>query len=429
MDIIYIGHFHSARYTHAVRVITNAASGAFQAETAAAQNDNTQYFDAACTLAFTRARAGVCCRSCSSNARLLCACVRSDADFNGDSLPDLMLANVVSDHQLFFSGSIVANVTLNNPNKGNANPIANQYNLWESKPVAIAVGDTDGDGDTDIVVAPGVQLFLNDGSGNFTEATSTLNIAYTGTPASNTNIVTVALGDLNGDGSLDLVLGSGAVYLNDGTGTFVAGAGVAFDVHPVAIGIAELTGDAHLDLIRVRTSTMSTEATTCYVDNTAAFIPCTTGCSANVACTTSISLKVLELYVGAGDGTFIAQSGSATLASLQTGAFSGALFSGDGSDFYNKQVSLGDLDADGDLDLFTGISIAVNQNDGTWAIGSSSNGVYLVADANAGDAAGVPYCTASALADFDGDGVKHLLSGTPTARAAAARELTLLLYL
>lgn len=93
----------------------------------------------------------------------------------------MLLVNVASDHQVFLSGSTVASLTLPNPSKGTANPSSNLDSQWEGKPVATAVGDIDGDGDADIIVAPGLQLFTNDGYAAFTEATSTLNIAYIGT--------------------------------------------------------------------------------------------------------------------------------------------------------------------------------------------------------------------------------------------------------
>lgn len=192
-------------------------------------------------------------------------------------------------------------------------------------------------------------------------------------------------GSVTGDGSLDLVLGSGAVYLNNGAGAFTiaVGAGVVFDSHPVAIMVAELTGDAHLDLIRLQAS-----GGACF----------DTVAGNSVTCGT-----VVKLYVGAGDGSFTPQSSMSTgaLHSLQSSLWQNA------DETVSKQVSLGDLDGDGDLDFFTGAQIAVNQNDGSWAVGSSYNGVYLVADSNAPDLAGQKQ-TSSLLADFDGDGMERL---------------------
>jgi hypothetical protein len=95
-----------------------------------------------------------------------------------------------------------------------------------TKPLGMAGGDVNGDGNIDFVVVSGVahdsaiNLFLNDGTGKFTVSKTPVG----GSPAS------VKLGDLNGDGKLDVVV-AGAVpgnssgnfiytYLGDGTGQF-----------------------------------------------------------------------------------------------------------------------------------------------------------------------------------------------------------------
>jgi hypothetical protein len=61
--------------------------------------------------------------------------------------------------------------------------------------------DVDGDGDLDLLVSTlglGVRLFLNDGTGQFTEATAGSGLA------SRTGSMSLALGDVDGDGDLDL---------------------------------------------------------------------------------------------------------------------------------------------------------------------------------------------------------------------------------
>jgi hypothetical protein len=95
---------------------------------------------------------------------------------------------------------------------------------------SVAVGDVNGDGALDLVTGNqcghkgctefGEQnvVYLNDGAGSFfPEAAHTIGPALDYT-------YDVAVGDLNGDGALDVVVGNfreqNGVYLNDGTGSF-----------------------------------------------------------------------------------------------------------------------------------------------------------------------------------------------------------------
>src|SRR5439155_26002704 len=64
-----------------------------------------------------------------------------------------------------------------------------------------ALCDVDGDGDLDLLVNAlfrGTSLFLNDGRGHFTEATKEFGLQ------SDSGATSLALGDIDGDGDLDL---------------------------------------------------------------------------------------------------------------------------------------------------------------------------------------------------------------------------------
>jgi FG-GAP-like repeat len=90
----------------------------------------------------------------------------------------------------------------------------------------VSMGDLDGDGDLDLVLAKGRhnplldRVLLNDGKGNFVASNL-------GPTADRT--YTAALADVDGDGDLDVLTSNDRpdkklVYLNDGTGQFtVAG--------------------------------------------------------------------------------------------------------------------------------------------------------------------------------------------------------------
>jgi hypothetical protein len=85
-------------------------------------------------------------------------------------------------------------------------------------PVAFEVGDINGDGNPDLAVAnyaSGVTILFGDGQGNFTPGPFVDQFVYTA----------LALGDMNGDGYVDLItpyMNSFKVSPGDDTGTFTA---------------------------------------------------------------------------------------------------------------------------------------------------------------------------------------------------------------
>lgn len=127
--------------------------------------------------------------------------------------------------------------------------------LLESKgetSAGVSMGDMDGDGDLDLVFAKGRHwplhnlIFRNDGKGRFT--TEMLG-------ESPDRTYTAALADLNGDGHLDVVVSndkpdSKRIYLNDGKGRFrAAGTYGAPDWTTRYVTVADLNGDRRPDII------------------------------------------------------------------------------------------------------------------------------------------------------------------------------------
>jgi len=112
----------------------------------------------------------------------------------------------------------------------------------------VAVADLNHDGNLDVVVAdqPGtnsVTIFLGNGDGSLTLKTN-YNLGF--------GASTVAIGDLNGDGIPDLVVGAGSsvyVMLGNGDGTF--GPRVNFPVgnNVEALAIADVNNDGQPDII------------------------------------------------------------------------------------------------------------------------------------------------------------------------------------
>lgn len=120
--------------------------------------------------------------------------------------------------------------------------------------------DFDNDGDVDLYVAHCRQsvssgtdarridkLFVNNGSGVFTEMAATYGVA------SGDQDWTSSFGDINNDGDFDLFLTkhntTSKLYTNNGSGTFTAGATLAFGSMPMQAQFEDLDNDAFVDLI------------------------------------------------------------------------------------------------------------------------------------------------------------------------------------
>ncbi len=183
-------------------------------------------------------------------------------DFNGDGIPDLVVANY---------GSNNVSVLLGNGQGGFK--AATNYAAG-SFPISVATGDFNGDGFLDVAVAdnnnnksPGsLSILLGNGDGTLQPP-----VSYTieGSP------YFVAVADLNSDNNLDAVVtnhgGEVAVFLGNGDGTFQDAAYYHAGGNPQSVAIADLNGDGVPDL----------------------------------AVANSLSNNV-SILIGAGDGTFLA---------------------------------------------------------------------------------------------------------------------------
>src|SRR5688572_4751236 len=123
------------------------------------------------------------------------------------------------------------------------------------RPVDLVIGDVDGSGTLDVIVAnagaDNLSVLLGDGRGGFRPAGPPIPIS----PAPHL----LALGDVSGDGRSDLAVtahdsNAVTIFLNDGRGTFAKAPGSPFplfgDVRPHNHGLAlgDVNGDGHLDV-------------------------------------------------------------------------------------------------------------------------------------------------------------------------------------
>src|SRR6266851_6960497 len=161
-------------------------------------------------------------------------------DFNGDRILDLVVAN-----QNSASVSILLGV-----GDGTFQPAVN-FSVGGSpysQPQSVAVGDFNGDGFLDLAVvnanSDDASVLLGNGDGTFQPAT---NFQVGADPYS------VAVGDFNGDGFLDLVVANFSsnnisVLLGNGNGTFQLAVNYGVGIGPYFVAVGDFNGDSFSDL-------------------------------------------------------------------------------------------------------------------------------------------------------------------------------------
>jgi hypothetical protein len=164
------------------------------------------------------------------------------AEFDGDGIPDLLLADGQGKAELLLGDGLGA--------YHSATDAVIEWRGMGTEPVALLF-DADGDGDTDAYLGGERQdaLLLNDGARSLRDASANL-------PGESGTALAAALGDFDRDGAPDLAIGSEQglwLWLNRAggiTGRFAASAGVPVIGEAVRAVLAlDVDADGDLDLI------------------------------------------------------------------------------------------------------------------------------------------------------------------------------------
>jgi hypothetical protein len=277
------------------------------------------------------------------------------ADFNGDGKLDLAMSEVNSIGQV--------EVLLGNGD-GTFQP-AQTFATGQGQGSEIVVGDLNGDGKLDLVIAnqnnSSVSVLLGNGDGTFQGALST----FVGLSA-----VFVAVGDFNNDDKLDLAVvdSSGSsvfVLLGNGDGTFTVGFSFSTNRFPARMVTGDFNNDKLLDLAIVVQGQGTTGS--------------------------------IEIFLGNGDGTF--KSGT-TYAS--------------GSFTYGQMVAA-NVNADGNLDLVSAVLCRLTcTNWGVATLLGNGDGTFQPANFTSTGAAPL-YLVAT---DLNNDGSMDLVGSSQASRGA-----------
>jgi hypothetical protein len=314
-------------------------------------------------------------------------------DFNGDGIPDLVTPDSATGVVAVFQGN----------GDGTFAAAADDSTGPGSQPLAVAVGDFNGDGVPDLAVALGnqaeVAILLGNGDGTFQPPrmaqTAGSQLYYP---------LALTVGDLNGDGRLDIATANNSigvsVLLGNGDGTFQPYKLLGSSQGPTWITSGDFNGDGILDLA-VTTSTGTVDISLGNGDGSfQTFTPIATGNGSNPESAVAADLDGdgnLDLVVagygangmgvllGNGDGTFL------PIEYYATGA--GPI-----------SVTVADLNVDGIPDVVT-----TNLNANSLSLfDGNGDGTFLPLPAISTTSGSEP--AASVVADLNADGAPEIAS-------------------
>ena len=347
----------------------------------------------------------------------------SIGDIDGDGKSDVVVANYNNSNTI----SVFRNTSTSGSITGSSFATKVDF-ATGANPLGISIGDIDGDGKSDVVVTNNysntISVFRNTStSGSITSSSFGAKVDF----ATRSYPIGVSIGDIDGDGKSDVVVANSgsytiSVYRNTSTtgsitsSSFQAKVDFATGSNPHGVSIGDIDGDGKSDVVVVN-----------YISKTVSVLRniSTTGSITSSSLAPQIDLETwsynnpIGLSIGDLDGdgksdVVVANSYSNTVSVLRNKSTSGSITSSlfqakveFATGFNTWGISIGDIDGDGKSDLVVtnrdGSTISVLRNKSTsGSITSSSFG------AKVDFATGMqPYGVS--IGDIDGDGKSDLV--------------------
>ena len=176
-------------------------------------------------------------------------------DVNGDTFPDIVTANF---------GSSSVGVLLGHADGTFSAATTYPTGKGNTTPQGVALGDVNGDGQVDVITANTgtneVGVLINQGKGVFTKS-----VTYSSDLKTKSGLIGVTLGYVNKDNLLDIVTANSnsntvGVLLNQGGGIFAPVVTYATDMlsvngNPYNVALGDVNGDKALDIVTVNAAT------------------------------------------------------------------------------------------------------------------------------------------------------------------------------
>lgn len=324
------------------------------------------------------------------------------ADVNRDTVPDLLVANNRGLGQVA--------VLLGNGNNGFS--AATNFSVG-TNPVSVVTGDFDNDGNLDFATAngvaasccPDITILFGDGNGNFAR-----NKSIWLSPGITTNPTSIAVGDFNLDGKLDLAetnsnFNSVSILLGNGLGDFTNIKSYAAGSSPAHLIVKDFNGDNKPDLAVANSASGSVSIL--MGDGSGAF-----GAASNFPVGTNPRSIVAGDFNGDGKVDLASANNTSqnisVLLGTGTGSFGAASHFATGGASPNS-VASGDFNGDGNTDL----AVTSSQFNNVVVLLGSGTGSFTAAANFLTGGSGPQFVVAS---DFNKDGLDDLAVANEVSR-------------